>query len=160
MNVYFLQGHHLTYKQSAFWPHKTHIHPACIFLAQRDSSHSSINSRTPNLNFTSSVQSLRAYFLNHRNQLWVRLWVWCILRKNSSPTADLFWGVGVGVGKNATPFSRDRTHVSRTVGRTLYRLSYQGSLQLRICETRKHITCFQNPSVGQDRYSLSKRELY
>ena len=40
----------------------------------------------------------------------------------------LFWGVGVV--KNTTPFSRDRTQVSRTVGRTLYCLSYQGSLKV------------------------------
>lgn len=73
VTVFFLRGHHWTYYTSAFWPHKIHIHPECVFLAQRDSSHSSINSRSPNLIFTSSVQSLRAYFLNHRNQLWVRL---------------------------------------------------------------------------------------
>ena len=34
---------------------------------------------------------------------------------------------GVGVGKNATPFSRNQTQVSHTVGRMLSCLSYQGS---------------------------------
>lgn len=110
----FWLHHHLTYyslpsdpTKSTSIPRAKHIHRTPT--SPRDPIYSSINSKSPNLIYTPSTPSPRSYLLNHRNQIWVRLWVRCLL--------------------GHIPF------------------------QLWICETRKHIICFPNTRLGQDRYS-------